>query len=140
MSRETIEHTYEINAEAEKVWANVAKASGVHEWLPVITACHLEGEGVGAKRVCTTEQGDMNETILSVDHDRRIFRYAIDEQPLLPISKVVGTMKVAEEHGKTKLHWTLDFDIDDEDHVPAVRQAVGEMYQAGANGLETISQ
>ena len=137
--RKTINTVHTINAPAERVWAQISKASGVHEWLPVITACRLEGTGEGARRVCTTEQGGMNETILKVDHEHRVFRYAIDEQPLLPVEDVVGTMRVREQDGQTELQWTLDFFLPDEAQFPTVQQAVARMYAAGAQGLETLA-
>jgi uncharacterized protein YndB with AHSA1/START domain len=133
--KKTIATSHIINAPIEKVWANISKATGVDEWLPVITACRLDGN----KRVCTTEQGDMNETILKIDNDQKIFQYAIDEQPLLPIADIIGTMQVFEQDNNTKLNWNLEFTLQDETMYEMVKQAVEGMYAAGANGLETIS-
>jgi carbon monoxide dehydrogenase subunit G len=133
--KKTIETSHSINAPIEKVWANISKATGVNEWLPVITACRLDGN----KRVCTTEQGDMNETILKIDNDQKIFQYAINEQALLPIADVIGTMQVLEQDNNTKLNWNLEFTIQDDAMYEMVKQAVEGMYAAGANGLETIS-
>jgi uncharacterized protein YndB with AHSA1/START domain len=133
--KKTIATSHIINAPIEKVWANISKATGVNEWLPVITACRLDGN----KRVCSTEQGDMNETILKIDNDQKIFQYAIDEQPLLPIADIVGTMEVFEQDNNTKLNWNLEFTLQDETMYEMVKQAVEGMYAAGANGLEKIS-
>lgn len=133
--KKTIETSHIINAPIEKVWANISKARGVNEWLPVITACRLDGN----KRVCTTEQGDMNETILKIDNDQKIFQYAIDEQPLLPIADIIGTMQVLAQDNNTKLNWNLEFTLQDETMYEMVKQAVEGMYAAGANGLEKIS-
>lgn len=132
----TISTKHTINAPIDRVWANISKAIGVNEWLPVITACKLDGD----KRVCSTEQGDMNETILKVDNENKLFQYAIDSQPLLPIGNIIGTMQVFELNGKTQLNWDLNFTIQDEAMLPMVKQAVEGMYAAGANGLENISQ
>jgi carbon monoxide dehydrogenase subunit G len=133
--KKTIETSHSINAPIEQVWANISKATGVNEWLPVITACRLEGN----KRVCSTEQGDMNETILKIDNDQKIFQYAIDEQPLLPIADIIGTMQVLAQDNNTKLNWNLEFTLQDETMYEMVKQAVEGMYAAGANGLEKIS-
>lgn len=134
--KKTIETTHSLNANSEKVWKTISKASGVNEWLPIITSCSLEGN----KRICTTEQGDLKETILKIDNDNKVFKYAIDEQPLLPIQNVVGTMQVISNENGTELIWNMDFDIEDENQLPMVKQAVEGLYQAGANGLENISQ
>ena len=134
--KKIIETTHLINAPLENVWVNISKATGVNEWLSVITACRLDGH----KRVCTTEQGDINETILKIDNEKRVFQYAIDEQPLLPITDIIGTMHVLEQDGNTKLYWDLEFTILDETMFEMVKQAVEGMYSAGANGLENISK
>ncbi len=47
---QTIETTHLLHAPANKVWENISKATGVNTWLPVITACRLEGN----KRVCAS--------------------------------------------------------------------------------------
>lgn len=135
----TIKTSHIINAPVEKVWANISKASGVNEWLPMIETCSLEGQGEGAKRVCTTEKGILNETILKINNQNRIFQYAIDEQTLFPINDVVGTMAVREDNGKTLLNWNLDFTMQDESFFPMIEQGIKGMYAAGAAGLEAIS-
>ena len=134
--KKTFETTHLLNAPANRVWENIRKATGVNTWLPVITACRLDGN----KRICTTEQGDMEETILKIDNVQRLFQYSIDKQSLLPIKDVIGTMKVSDKAGKTELTWNLDFSIQDETVLPVVTQAIQSMYEAGAKGLETISQ
>ena len=82
----------------------------------------------------------MDETILKIDHDQKLFQYSIDKQPLLPIENIIGTMKVTEMNDKTELSWNVDFTIQDETMLPMVRQVIKGMYEAGANGLEIISQ
>jgi len=82
----------------------------------------------------------MDETILKIDHDQKLFQYSIDKQPLLPIENIIGTMKVTETNDKTELSWNVDFTIQDETMLPMVRQVIKGMYEAGANGLEIISQ
>ncbi len=134
--KKIISTIHTINAPSSNVWANIRKATGVNEWLPVITACHLDGD----KRVCLTEKGEMNETILQIDDEHKEFRYAIDNQPLLPIENVVGTMRVKEDGETTSLHWDLEFTIQDDSLFEMVKQAIEGMYAAGADGLEQVSQ
>ena len=134
--KQTVSTVHVLDASAERVWENISKGTGVDEWLPVITTCRLDGN----KRICSTEQGDMNETILKVDHENRVFQYAIDKQPLLPIEDVVGTMQVIDADGKTKLHWSLIFTLGNDASFDAVKQAIENLYTAGANGLERLSQ
>ena len=134
-----VETSHIVNAPIDSVWANISKASGVNEWLPMIETCSLEGQGEGAKRVCTTENGILKETILEIDHENKTFQYAIDEQTLFPIDDVVGTMMVKDDNGKTRLDWTLAFSLQDENIFPMVEEGVNGMYAAGVAGLEKIS-
>ena len=130
--KKTITTRHTLAAPAGNVWATISKAMGVDEWLPVITACEVDGN----KRVCHTEQGDMQETILKIDQADRVFRYAIDSQPLLPIENAVGTMRVSDNGGQTELEWTLEFTLQDESLFGMIKQAVEGMYAAGADGLQ----
>lgn len=139
MSKKKIKTSHTINAPIEKIWANISKASDVHKWLPMIETCSLDGQGEGAKRVCTTENGMLNETILKIDHENKTFQYAIDEQTLFPISDVVGTMLLSDDNGKTVLEWNLDFSLQDEAVFSMIEQGITGMYAAGAAGLEKIS-
>jgi len=51
-----------------------------------------------------------------------------------------GSWQEYDKEGKTELIWNVDFTIQDETMLPMVTQAIQGMYEAGANGLETISQ
>lgn len=135
----TIKTSHQINASAKIVWEHIKKGEGVDKWLPVITACRLEGQGEGAKRICTTEQGNMLETILKVNDEQKVFKYSIDEQPLLPIENIIGTMRVIPKNERTELLWKLEFTLSDESLFPVVKEAIEGLYAAGANGLESLS-
>ena len=138
--KRTVQSKHTLNTSIENVWKNISKASGVNGWLPVITACRLEGQGEGAKRICSTEHGDMDETIIRIDHENKIFQYSINKQPLLPIENILGTMEVKEHSGSTELIWSLEFTLPDESSFTMVKQAVEDMYATGAIGLENISK
>ncbi len=131
-----IKTSHTLNSTPEKVWETIRKGSGVHDWLSIITSCQLEGN----KRICATEQGHLKETILKIDDDNKIFKYAIDEQPLLPIHNVVATMQVHSKNNSTELTWDIHFDIEDDSQLQGVEQAIHSLYQDGAAGLEKISQ
>lgn len=137
--KKIIKTQHQIDAPIDKLWANISKASGVNTWLPVITSCSLEGQGEGAKRICSSEQGDLLEKIVKIDHERKIFQYAIEQQPFFPITNILGTMTVSESMGKSQLNWDLAFDLTDESAFPMIKEAIEGMYSTGAMGLETIS-
>jgi uncharacterized protein YndB with AHSA1/START domain len=135
----TIKTSHQISASTEKVWMHIKKGEGVDQWLPIISSCTLEGEGEGAKRTCIVDQGKMLETILKVDEENKLFQYRIDEQPLLPIDNIIGTMQVSSINNGTELQWDIEFTLRDESMFPMVKEAIEGLYSAGANGLETIS-
>ncbi len=138
--KKMIKTIHRINAAPEKVWSSIRKGDGVDNWLPMITTCRLEGRGVGAKRICTTEQGALKETILLIDEKHKTFQYGIEEQPLLPIDNIVATMSVLPDGEGTILNWDMAFTLSDESLFTMVEQVVEGMYAAGAEGLENISK
>lgn len=136
----SIRTTHRIQASAQRIWENISKASGVDTWLPAIKSCRLQGTGEGATRICGSEQGELTEKILAIDHGKKVFRYAIEKQPFFPITQVIGTMSVSGDEHMTLLSWDLDFDLSDEAMFPMIKEAVEGMYQSGAKGLEEISK
>jgi len=138
--QQVITTTHQIAADPARVWAIISRADGVDSWLPIITTCRLEGQGEGAKRICGTGAGDLLETIVKIDHATRTFQYAIDEQPLLPITNILATMVVEAADGQTVLHWTLTGTLLDEAQAAMVQEAIGGMYAAGAAGLGRVAQ
>ena len=49
--------TQPVDASPEKIWNILRTGTNLDKWIPFISACKLEGKGVGAKRVCTTADG-----------------------------------------------------------------------------------
>jgi hypothetical protein len=138
--KKTVVTTHLISALLPKVWENISKSTEVNTWLPIVTTCELQGEGEGAKRICGTEQGNLYETILKIDHSQYLFQYSIDQQPLLPLTNLVGTMRLSEAEGKTQLEWTADFEVENEEAFAVIQPAIEGMYAMGAAGLERVSQ
>jgi len=138
--KKTVKTLHQLKASPDIVWQQIKHGKEVNKWLPMITACKLEGEGAGAKRICSTAQGDMKETILKIDNDERVFQYSIDQQPLLPIENIIGTMQIQSKNGGSELLWDLEFDLLDENSYLLIKQTIEGMYAAGANGLESLSQ
>lgn len=138
--KQVIATTHQIAADPARIWAIISRADGVDGWLPIITTCRLEGQGEGAKRICGTAAGDLLETIVKIDQATRTFQYAINEQPLLPITNILVTMVVEEADGLTLLRWTLAGDLVDEAQAAMVQEAIAGMYAAGAAGLARVAQ
>ena len=130
-----------VDASAEKVWSILRTGTNLDKWIPFISACKLEGKGVGAKRVCTTADGKvLKETILLVDESSRTFKYRIDEQDVLPTKNYVGTVTVKESKGKTEVMWVADFEMTIEAAWPEVEKGLTNLLTGAISGLETAAK
>lgn len=129
------EVTETISADADAIWATIAKGSDVHHWFgSVIVACSLDG----TDRACTMADGaELKERILEVDSDARRFRYAIDEHPL-PATNVIATITVnVPAEGKTTITWGADYDAAPE-HAGLMRETLTGLYAQAIKSLEAF--
>lgn len=131
-----------LAASATSVWKIVCEGDGIDRWLPAIASCRLEGTGPGARRFCTTGQGQqLEETIEAVDHTNRIFQYRIDRQDMMPTTNVRGTLCVsADGAGQAEVLWFVNYDLLDPSASDAVRAGILELYTAGLAGLERLGR
>lgn len=133
--------TKSVDVSAEKVWNILRTGTNLDKWIPFISACKLEGKGVGAKRVCTTADGKiLKETILLVDESSRTFKYRIDEQDVLPTKNYIGTVSVTENMGKTEVMWVADFEMTIEAAWPEVEKGLTNLLTGAISGLETVAK
>ena len=134
----TVVTTMTINASTKKVWELISKGSDLEKWFPVIASCKITGTGAGAKRVCTTIQGNvLKETILTVDNKAMIFQYTIDEQDMMPTTDVIGTLHVTPaENGKSNVTWLANYNLLDENMAPMIAENLDILYQSGISSIE----
>ena len=127
--------TVEVNASAEKVWKIIGAVGGVDKWFaPVIKTCRVDGD----KRYCTTDAGPLNEDILEVNHQSKIFRYGIPEQNMIPVKNILGTMKVNDlGNGKSSVEWSATFDVEEDKEMQAKEMFRGA-WTMGINGIERL--
>ncbi len=127
--------TVEVNAPAEKVWEIIGAVGGVDKWFaPVIQSCRVEG----SKRICGTEAGEFTEDIKKVDHENKIFQYAIPEQNMIPVKNIFGTMKVNDVgNGKSSVEWSATFDVEENKEAQAKEMFRGA-WTMGINGIEKL--
>lgn len=127
--------TVEVNASAEKVWKIIGAVDGVDKWFaPVIKTCKVDGD----KRYCTTDAGPLNEDILEVNHQSKIFRYGIPEQNMIPVKNILGTMKVNDlGNGKSSVEWSATFDVEEDKEAEAKEMFRGA-WTMGINGIEKL--
>jgi uncharacterized protein YndB with AHSA1/START domain len=133
--------TQKVDVSPEKVWEILRTGTDLEKWLPIITSCKLEGTGAGAKRTCTTADGNvLKETILLVDDPNRIFKYRIDEQEMMPLRNYVGTVTVLERKGNTDVNWSTEFDMTVEEAWPEVEKGLKDIFTMAISSLESLAK
>ncbi len=122
-----------IDVPAEKAWEIVGAVDGVDKWLAPINTCRVEGD----KRFCSTDDGAFTEDILKVDDDNRELHYAIPQQNMMPISNILGMMKVRENNDKAIIDWQWEFDVEENTEEQA-REMLSGVGQMGIKGIESL--
>jgi hypothetical protein len=133
----TVSVSRRIQVPAQAVWEVVRTGAHLDRWVPAITSCAMEGEGVGARRVCVINEQVLRESIETVDDASHLFQYRILEQSMLPVRNVLGTIHVsANGPSETEVLWFVNLELDDESAWPAVKEGIEGIYRAGITGLE----
>jgi carbon monoxide dehydrogenase subunit G len=100
----TIHRTAFIATSPAKVWEKVAAVGRVHDMLPAIKSCRLDGD----RRFCTMDGGaQLEEHVVSVDHQLMRVAYAVTGSPF-PIDRHFASMRVLAEGTGTRFEWTTD--------------------------------
>lgn len=111
MAQVTVSNEY--NVDAEKLWSKVKAFNDMHKFLPsMITSCEVNGSGEGASRVCGTENGNILETLQSLDENNMTLEYSIDnEDAPLPVSNYRGKASIEKlADDKARFTWSATFD------------------------------
>lgn len=125
-----------IGVPSDKAWAAIRGVGGLDRWFPVISTCHVEGDGVGAIRILGLAQGgEMRDRIEEIDDAARRFRYLRIHYPF-PAGFYMGTVVVQDTgSGKSEVTWTVEIEVDAEVHDELVA-FIGAALSDGIAGLE----
>jgi hypothetical protein len=139
---QTVSVTRSVEVPADALWRVLRTGRDVHRILPgLVRSCEMTGEGPGARRMCGTDHGAIEETLLTVDDDARVFRYRIDAQPLMPLRDYVGTVHVTEgAGGRAHVLWPSSFELLDPAAERAVVASLRDLLAAGIAGLTTLAR
>ncbi|MEO1254434.1 MAG: SRPBCC family protein [Bacteroidota bacterium] len=139
--KKKIETTHQLNANLDQVWSNVRSGANWERWLPILSGSSIDGEGKGAKRICTMHDGnELYETILESDDEQKLFQYHIEKQNFMPVSNIIGTMKFLPNEEATTLHWDVEFDVENDEIFNEVKPGIEEIYSNSSKKLAEISQ
>lgn len=135
MADVTVRKTIEVRA--SEVWNAIRSIGGLDRWFPAIAKCTVQGQGVGARRVCELANGvTLFEKVEEIDDAGRVFKYSITESPL-PISNYLGTVTVRDTGGgKTEVTWSATFDAAEGQRDEMVAMLNGA-FADGITGLES---
>jgi len=136
MKKSEQEVTITINVTPEQAWEVIGSVKNVDKWFPeMITSCRIEG----TTRICGTEQGNLIEEILKVDHENKEFKYAITEQPIIPnIHNIIGNAKVMSGgNGKAVINWRWEFEFENTESEKQAKETFAGAGNMAIKGLET---
>lgn len=128
--------TKKLNVPTAQAWNAIRDIGRLDVWFPILATCQVEGNGVGAHRYMTLEEGgtitDLIEEIS--DADQR-FIYLRTESPF-PVTHYRGTVEVFDSYdAQAVVVWTIDFDSEPEASA-AVAELVKNAIADGIDGME----
>ncbi len=143
----------EINASADEVWAIVSGLCSIKDWNSSITECSGEGDGKGATRSLTLENGEViKEKISKYDAESKRILSTLDlEQGRIikgmPIATLGTFLTVSENGSGSKVELKGAFyrafpgqqpppDMTDE----TCKEAVLKMYNNGLEGIKSVAE
>ncbi len=127
-----------IVAPVDQVWAMVAAFGALVAWCPSMTACGLEGEGVGSIRTAHIYGITSREQLLEVDPPAHKIVYTLLPPCALPMHNIRSTMQLsAVGASATEVMWYSE--ADDAPAAPAEAVAAVEgFYSESLAGLKAL--
>ena len=117
---------------AGNVWQRIHGFGDLQSWLPGVTDCQVEGEGVGAVRTVTVADGSQVVELVAFEPARRQFSYRILQGPGVDKrANFIATVSITEAGDGCMVRWQADFDTGQtpEEKVEKARQSATRMYQ-----------
>jgi hypothetical protein len=121
----------------DAVWAVAGRFDGLEAWADGVSACSVEGEGVGSVRT-VSRGGIVREQLQSCDPGRHQIRYKILAPHALPADEVCGEITLrAIGPEATEIVWRSDAA---RFHAPpeALGERIEAFYRASIRGLERV--
>lgn len=134
----SVSMTTSIGAPASAVWQIIRDFNGLQKFLPAIAKSTVVGDGVGAVRTLTLQDGaEVVERLESFDEGQQSLSYRIVSSPL-PLEGYVATMKVRPlGDARCELAWSSTFDPKGAPEAEA-KAIVEGVYAAGFEGLKKL--
>lgn len=129
-----IDVTQQIHASADDVWQRIRGFGDLASWLPGVTACEVEGDGIGAIRTVSVGDGaPVQERLDAYDENQRQFSYSIVSAPGLDArANFRATVTVSPADEGSQVRWQASFDTQafPAEIVDKIRLRAEAMYRA----------
>ena len=127
-----------IPAPIEKVWEVVGDFNGMGKYVSAVTDSQMTGEGVGAVRKVTMQDGTViEESLESYDPAAYELSYAIIAAPL-PVKDYLATMKLTPTDGGCTLTWSSTYEPDGSKPADKTDKLVKLNYSFGIKGIKKL--
>ncbi|MFA6114683.1 MAG: SRPBCC family protein [Sphingomonas sp.] len=130
--------TAEFDRPIETVWARIACFGGLEDWADGVSACSVEGKGVGAIRTVVRNGNSVRERLETIDPVKHVLRYQILPPHSLPAQAVHGNVILRSlGAGRTEILWrsdATDFTVPPE----VIGARIEAFYAASIEGLRRV--
>jgi len=125
-----------INTSAKKVWELVSDFGGLENFVEAVEKCAIDGQGVGAVRTLTLQNGGkVKEKLESLNNEKRVLEYSIVESPM-PVKNYKGRMAVNRLSDTTsEFIWSSTFEAEDGTE-KEMNKTFSGLYSLGVEGLK----
>jgi hypothetical protein len=122
----TIYREVDLDADADEAWRQMADVGAVNKLIDYLGPVTVDGD----RRSCSLgDQGELDELIVTVDHDRRRLAYSIRQSPL-NFTHHSASWQVTPEGDKSRLVWITDVKPD------SVAPALEELIDQTADSIQ----
>ena len=131
----SIQTTHQIKAPIENVWSLIKTGANWENWFPILTGSRVEGN----KRFCDLENGDTLEELFLASNVEKTFIYTVHAQQSFPADNIVGIMKLENNDHNTRLNWSVEMNVENEETFQQLKDHISQMYSASAAKLEELA-
>ncbi len=128
-----------IHASAPKVWDLVGDFGAIGKWLPGVTQCRSEGQGIGMlRRLSLANGGSVVERLEEMNDAERFYRYGMLEGSL-PVSDYRASLwvRAAYDAPSSTVEWAGEFEPRGVPGTDA-EMLMQSIYQAGLDNLRAM--